>query len=167
VKLPFKLIVPLAALAIGASAALTWLPQPAAPEVRFATLAGESFTTSQLRGKVVLVNFWATNCASCIAEMPKLTEAYKKYEARGYDMVAVALSHDHPNRVADFAQKNGLPFKVALDTTGEIGKQFGNIRVTPTTILLDRQGRVIKHYVGEPDWKEFDSVVSKALAEPA
>ena len=82
-------------------------------------------------------------------------------------MIAVAMSYDHPNLVADFTQKRALPFKVALDTDGAVAKGFGNVSVTPTTFLLDRRGRVVKQYLGEPDWAEFHALVERALAEPA
>ena len=73
-----------------------------------------------------------------------MIETYKKYAPRGYEMVAVAMSYDHPNQVAQFTKSRGLPFKVALDTDGAIAKSFGDIRITPTTFVLDRQGRVLK-----------------------
>jgi peroxiredoxin len=162
------IIVGLAALALGVAASFA-LPQrqPSAPEVRFATLSGDSFATSDLRGKVVLVNFWATSCVSCVQEMPKMIETYKKFAPRGYEMVAVAMSYDHPNQVAQFAKDRALPFKVALDSNGAIAKSFGDIRITPTTFVLDRQGRVLKRYLGEPDWAEFHGLIDKALRDPA
>jgi peroxiredoxin len=163
------IIVGLAALALGvaASLALQRGGDAAAPEVRFATLSGKSFATSDLRGKVVLVNFWATSCVVCVKEMPRMVETYKKYAPRGYEMVAVAMSYDHPNQVAEFANSRGLPFQVALDTDGAIAKSFGDIRVTPTTFVLDKQGRVLKRYLGEPDWAEFHGLLDKALRDPA
>jgi peroxiredoxin len=161
-----KLIAGLAIVAIGAFTAFLTTPQRTAPEARFATLSGESFTTSQLRGKVTVVNFWATWCPDCVKEMPAMAERHRKYSARGYEMIAVAV-RDHPNRVADFTQKRALPFKVALDDTGAISKQFGDIRITPTTFLIDKKGRMIRRYVGEPQWEEFDRLVEQALADPA
>ena len=164
-----RIIVGLAALALGVVASFIVLERDSAraPEVRFATLSGESFSTSDLRGKVVLVNFWATSCVACVKEMPKMVETYKKYAPRGYEMVAVAMSYDHPNQVAEFTQRRGLPFKVALDTSGAIARGFGDIRITPTTFVLDRQGRVLKQYLGEPDWAEFHGLLDKALGDPA
>ena len=142
--------------------------QPAsAPEVRFAALSGESFSTADLRGRVVLVNFWATYCVTCIKEMPKMVETYKKFAPRGYEVVAVAVKSDHPNRVAEFTRRRALPFKVALDTSGELAREFGNVRITPMSFLIDKQGRVLKKYVGEPDWTELHSLVAKALGDPA
>jgi peroxiredoxin len=163
------IIVGLAALALGVAASFAFLRggNAAAPEVRFATLSGNSFATSDLRGKVVLVNFWATSCVVCVKEMPRMVETYKKYAPRGYEMVAVAMSYDHPNQVAAFATSRGLPFQVALDADGAIAKSFGDIRVTPTTFVLDKRGRVLKRYLGEPDWAEFHQLLDKALGDPA
>jgi peroxiredoxin len=163
-----KLIAAVAVVAIAAGVSLALLTREArAPEVRFVTLGGQNFTTSDLRGKVVLVNFWATSCVTCVEEMPKMVDAWKKFSPRGYEMVAVAMSYDHPNLVAEFTQKRALPFKVALDSDGTVAKGFGNVSVTPTTFLLDRRGRIVKQYLGEPDWAEFHTLVERALAEPA
>ena len=161
-----KLIVAAALVTIATFGAFLATPQRTAPEARFVTLGGESFTTSQLRGKVTVVNFWATWCPDCVREMPRMIEAHRKYAPRGYETIAVAV-RDHPNRVADYTIKQALPFKVALDTTDEVSKRFGDIRLTPTTFVIDKRGRLVRRFVGEPDWKEFDRVVEKALAEPA
>jgi len=161
-----KLIVALAVVAIAAGAAAMLRPD-AAPQVRFATLSGEALATSELRGKVLLVNFWSTSCVVCLREMPRMVETYKKFAPRGYEMIAVAMSYDHPNQVAEFAQRRALPFKVALDGGGDIARSFGDIRVTPTTFLIDRRGRIVKRYRGEPDWGEFHALIEKALRDPA
>jgi peroxiredoxin len=163
-----KLIVAVAALAIAAGAGVAvFTRSAAAPDVRFITLSGRSLSTADLRGKVVLVNFWATSCVACVEEMPRMEAAWRKFSPRGYEMVAVAMSYDHPNLVADFAQKRALPFQVALDTDGAAARSFGNVNATPTTFLLDRRGRIVKRYLGEPDWAEFNALVERALAEPA
>jgi peroxiredoxin len=165
-KSPAKLIAALAVVAIGVFFAFLLTPQHSAPEARFATLSGESFVTSELRGKVTVVNFWATWCPECVKETPRMLEAHRKYSARGYETVSVAV-RDHPSRVADFARQRALPFKVALDASGEISRQFGNVRITPTTFIIDKKGRMLRRFVGEPEWSEFDRIVEKALAEPA
>jgi peroxiredoxin len=162
-----KLIVPLAALAMGlASYLLFWKENPA-PEVSFATLSGETFKTSALRGKVVLVNFWATSCASCVQEMPRMADTYRQFAPRGYEMVAVAMSYDHPNQVAAFARSRALPFKVAVDGSGEIARGFGGVRGTPTSFLIDRRGRIVAQFLGEPDWARLHALLDKALGAPA
>jgi thiol-disulfide isomerase/thioredoxin len=89
-----------------------------APEVTFSTLQGERLSTASLRGKVVLVNFWATSCVTCVKEMPKLVETHRKYQARGFETLAVAMGYDPPNYVLAYTERNALPFKVALDPQG-------------------------------------------------
>jgi peroxiredoxin len=158
-------------LAVGAYAlvvlaavfAFVFLKPASVHEVRFSSLTGGTFSTAELRGKVVLVNFWATYCGSCIAEMPKFVETHKKFAARGYDTIAVAVRQDSPQRVAEFAASHDLPFRIALDSSGAAARQFGNVRITPTTFLVDREGRVLQRYVGEHDWAEFNRLVEKAL----
>ncbi|MDH4173303.1 MAG: TlpA family protein disulfide reductase, partial [Betaproteobacteria bacterium] len=76
-------------------------------------------------------------------------------------------SYDHPNAVAAFVRHQALPFRVALDTDGAVARAFGNVSVTPTTYLLDRSGRIVAKYVGEPDWREFHARIERALAAPA
>ena len=66
--------------------------------------------------------------------------------------------------IAQYAAKNALPFRVALDTSGEIGKEFGKVRITPMSFLIDKNGKVLRRYVGEPDWAEFHQLVERALA---
>jgi peroxiredoxin len=162
-----KLIVAVAAVAIVAGAAVALHLRDEYPDARFVALSGGNFSVADLRGKVVLVNFWATSCVSCVAEMPRLAEFWRRYAPRGYETVAVAMSYDHPNAVAAFARERALPFRVALDAGGEVARAFGNVSVTPTTYLLDRSGRIVATYVGEPDWQEFQARVERALAGPA
>lgn len=116
---------------------------------------------SELRGKVVLVSFWATYCGPCLHEMPKLVETHKKFSARGFDTLAIAVHKDDPARVAQFAK--ALPFNVTFDGSGELARQFGNVRITPTSILIDKRGRVLRRYVGRPDWSELHGLVERGL----
>ena len=69
--------------------------------------------------------------------------------------------------MAQFAASRALPFKVALDGDGAIAKSFGDIRLTPTSFLIDRQGRIVKQYLGEPEWSELHSLLDKTLGDPA
>lgn len=142
--------------------------QPAAaPDVSFTTLDGQTRQLSSLKGKVVLVNFWATTCTTCVAEMPKIVETYKKFAPKGFETVAIAMDYDPPEYVRNYAQKNGLPFTVALDSGGKAAKGFEEVRLTPTTFLLDKQGRIVQKYLGEPDFAKLHALLDKLLAEPA
>jgi len=134
-----------------------------APEVAFTALDGSALRTSTLRGKVVLVSFWGTYCTPCIREMPKVVHTHRKFAARGYETLAVATRHDKPQNVARFVKQHALPFKVALDTSGEAAKAFGNVRITPTIFLIDKQGRVLRRYIGQPNWPEIHELVEREL----
>lgn len=136
-----------------------------APNSTFVLLDGAKISTADLKGKVTLVNFWATTCVSCVKEMPALASTYNKYKDRGFETVAVAMSYDPPAWVLNFAQTRQLPFKVALDNTGEIAQSWGDVKLTPTTYLVDRQGRIVKRYVGEPDFAALHTLIEKLLAK--
>jgi thiol-disulfide isomerase/thioredoxin len=128
-------------------------------------LDGSTTTTADLKGKVTLVNFWATTCVSCVKEMPALVATHQKYRANGFETVAVAMSYDEPSWVLNFAQTRQLPFKVALDNTGDIARSWGDVKLTPTTYLVNRQGRIVKRYVGEPDFTALHALIEKLLAQ--
>lgn len=144
---------------------LLWACTPqTAPESNFVLLDGSQTSTSQLRGKVTLINFWATSCTTCVAEMPQIISTYNQYQSRGFETVAVAMSYDPPSYVVNFAQTRKLPFKVAIDNTGAVAKAWGDIKLTPTTYLVDKRGAIVKRYVGTPDFKELNQLIEKLLA---
>lgn len=139
--------------------------RPAAPDSTYTLLDGSRWTTAQLRGKVVLVNFWATDCTPCVKEMPQLVATHEKFNSRGFETVAVSMRYNPPAYVIRFAEDHDLPFGVAIDNTGEIARQFGNVEATPTSVLIDKKGRVVKRYRGEPDFAALHALVEKLLAE--
>ncbi len=136
-----------------------------APNFNYTLLDGARLSTQALRGKVVLVNFWATSCVTCVKEMPALMSTHRKYQAQGFETLAVAMSYDPPAHVSNFAQSRALPFGVVIDNTGAIAKAFSDVRLTPTTYLIDKRGAIAKRFVGEPDFAELHSLVEKLLAE--
>ena len=137
----------------------------AAPASTFVLLDGSKQTTEDLKGKVTLVNFWATSCVTCVAEMPKIIDTHNKYQARGYDTLAVAMHYDPPSYVVNFAETRKLPFKVAIDNTGAVAQAWGDVKLTPTTYIVNKQGHIVKRYVGEPDFNELHRLIEKLLAE--
>jgi peroxiredoxin len=154
------------ALVLGGAAFLSGCSgAQAAPESTFVLLDGSQKTTADLKGKVTLVNFWATSCVSCVAEMPKLIATHNKYQAQGYDTLAVAMSYDPPAYVVNFAQTRQLPFKVAIDNTGAAAKAWGDVQLTPTTFLVNKRGQIVKQFVGEPDFTALHQLIEKLLAE--
>jgi len=134
------------------------------PDVTFTSLTGEKITTQDLRGKVVLVKFWATSCVTCIAQMPDTIKHYNELSPKGFDTIAVAMQYDPANYVKNYAETRELPFTVAIDAQGEIAKAFGDVQLTPTAFLIDKQGHIIKRYLGNYDKADFLSTVNKALA---
>lgn len=136
-----------------------------APESSYVLLDGSRITTQQFQGKVLLVNFWATSCTTCVAEMPEVIATYNKYKDRGFDTLAVAMSYDPPSYVVNFAQTRQLPFKVAIDNTGGVAKAWGEIQLTPTTFLVNKRGEIVKRYVGAPNFAELHQLLEKLLAE--
>lgn len=159
-----KVLAVIAVIAVAAFGYLSFTKKPDAPQVVFTDLDGQKVALQSLRGKVVMVNFWATSCATCVKEMPQMVQTYNKYKDKGFDFVAVAMSYDPPNYVLNYAQTRNLPFKVALDAQGDIAKSFGDIKLTPTTFVIDKEGKILKRYLGEPDFAEVHQLLEKALA---
>jgi peroxiredoxin len=136
----------------------------AAPNVTFMAINGDRISSESLRGKVVMVNFWATSCATCIKEMPDMVKTYAKFKDQGLEFVAVAMKGDPPNYVLNFVETRQLPFKIALDLGGDLAKAYGDVSMTPTTFVISKDGKILKRYVGEPKFDELHALLQKALA---
>ena len=154
-----------AALVAGGAAVYLNTGTAAAPASTFVLLDGSTKSTADLKGKVTLVNFWATSCTTCVAEMPHIVETYDKYKSRGYETLAVAMSYDPPSYVVNYAQTRKLPFSVAIDNTGAVAKAWGDVQITPTTFIVNKRGEIVKRYVGQPDFAELHQLIERLLAE--
>ena len=167
-KLSRPVIFGAVALALAAGAGLAWRglsTHERVPEVSYTLLDGTAGSTAQWQGKVVLVNFWATSCTTCMHEMPQIVSTYEKYKGRGYETVAVAMSYDPADFVANYAQTRKLPFRVAHDKSGTMAQRFGNVQLTPTSVLINKRGEIVKRYVGQPDFAALHQLVEQLLAE--
>ncbi|MDA8383821.1 MAG: TlpA disulfide reductase family protein [Betaproteobacteria bacterium] len=158
-----QLIIALVAVAIAAGLALSLTKKPAAPAVVFTTLSGKRIDLASLRGKIVLVNFWDTGCPGCIAEMPQLVKTYQTYHARGFELIAVAMSFDTPRFVKDYRSAHHLPFRVAFDATGKISRAFGNVQLTPTSFIIGKDGHLLQRTVGTLDFARLDQLLDRRL----
>jgi peroxiredoxin len=127
------------------------------------TINGEKITSEDLLGKVVLINFWATDCVGCIAEMPYLVDTYNKYKNQNFELIAVSMYYDPPSRVLSFSKNNNLPFPVVLDIDKKIANEFKNITLTPTSFLIDHQGKIINRIIGEIKFDNFDALLQKTI----
>ncbi|MEC5160106.1 MULTISPECIES: TlpA family protein disulfide reductase [unclassified Janthinobacterium] len=158
---PAIAVVALAAAGVAAYVSLN--TRASAPDVTFIGIKGEKITPQSLQGKVVMVNFWATSCTTCVAEMPKMVQTYNKYKSQGLEFVAVAMKYDPANYVVNYAETRQLPFKVAIDVSGDAAKAYGDVALTPTTFVIDKHGKIIKRYVGEPDFAALHKLLEEAL----
>ncbi|HCA27278.1 MAG TPA: thioredoxin [Betaproteobacteria bacterium] len=158
-----KLSLLLGVIVLGTLAALLLTQRPAAPRTVFTTLAGKPLPLQSLRGRVVLVNFWATSCPGCVKEMPELVKIYHRFHRRGYDTVAVAMHYDNPAYIRAFSAKFHIPFTIAFDTGGANAKAFGGVQLVPTSFLIDKNGRIVKSFLGEVDPATLRVLIGKEL----
>jgi peroxiredoxin len=159
------LVLALIGLAAAALAYMSMASKEQAPPAAYTLLDGSQGRVDQLKGQVVLVNFWATSCVSCVKEMPDLVATHEKFKARGFQTLAVAMSYDPPAYVANFAKTRQLPFAVAIDNTGSIARSFGDVKLTPTTVVINKRGEIVKRYVGEPDFAALHALLERLLVE--
>jgi thiol-disulfide isomerase/thioredoxin len=136
-----------------AQAGLRVLRQRAAPpDFSLPYLSGGTAALSSLKGKVVLLNFWATWCPPCRAEMPSMEALYRRFKQAGLEILAVNCAEKTPD-VQRFISGNRYSFPVMLDSSGEISGRYG-ITGIPTTYILDREGKILLRVVGSLRWDD-------------
>lgn len=158
-------ITALAFIALAAFAALWLTPdglQPA-PEVRFSLIDGGELPLTDLKGKPVLVTFWATSCPSCIKEMPHLVDLHNKLAGTGFTLIGVAMSYDDPKLVEEMRKTRGLPYQIAYDADGSIAERFGGVMLTPTSVLISPAGRIAYRKLGEMDMTQVERLIRDML----
>jgi thiol-disulfide isomerase/thioredoxin len=114
---------------------------------------GQKIDLAALRGRPVLVTFWATSCPGCIAEMPHLIELYKELAPKGFEVIGVAMAYDQPNHVLEMQKQKGIPYPIVWDGVSQISQAFGTVTLTPTHFLIDPSGEIVQHKIGELDIK--------------
>jgi len=159
-----KSIVPIIVIALLVFLALQLSNKAIAPDVTFSTIDGKQITMDSLKNKVVLVNFWATDCPGCIKEMPQLIATYKQYHQKGFEIIAVAMPYDQISQIINYSRSQSLPFPVTHDSTSEIISKFGKVSLTPTAFIYDKQGRLLKHTIGELDFNALQQLLNKELS---
>jgi len=123
-----------------------------APDFALPRLSGEALRLSSLRGRVVLVNFWATWCKPCEEEMPAMERLYRALEPEGLELLAVSVD-DTREVVEAFQEERGLSFPILLDPERRVSRLYQTFRY-PETLLVDRDGVVVERYVGPRDWDD-------------
>ena len=138
----------------------------AMPDFNAKMLDGKTFDVKEQRGKVVLLNLWATWCAPCRAEIPELVALYSKHSGRGFEIVGVSLDDaSAESSVRDFAKEHKITYPIALDPDGNLANDF-RASVLPTTVLVDRGGKIRWRHIGaiQPNDKTLESAIEKAIA---
>ncbi|MEY3785334.1 MAG: hypothetical protein RL241_682 [Pseudomonadota bacterium] len=134
-----------------------------APSLKVSSTKGEAMMIYDKNYKFTIINFWATDCPGCVKEMPKLVDTYNKYKKQGIQIIAVSMFYDPPTQVLNFIKNNNIPFPVVIDSDNKIAQQFENIRLTPTSILINQRGQIIDQIVGEIDFNKLEGTLSKNL----
>jgi peroxiredoxin len=125
---------------VAASASSAIAPATTAPDFTLHAMGGPNLRLQEQRGRVVMVNFWATWCAPCRQEMPHLNRLYEKYRGAGFVLLGVNVDED-TGKAAEVAAKLGVTFPVLLDTQKSVSKLY-DVSTMPSTMLIDRDGKV-------------------------
>jgi peroxiredoxin len=135
-----------------------------APDFKIKNLKGGLTALSEYRGKVVMINFWATWCGPCLAEMPSMEAMYQRYPRKDFEILAVSIDTIGEPPVRLFVENLNLSFPVLMDNQFTVNDHF-QVRVVPTSILIDRKGVVSQRVLGAKDWAGPDSraVVDKLI----
>ncbi len=138
---------------------------PQFADSRLVLVDGRKLVGRDMLDGPLLVNFWATTCPVCIAEMPDLAELHRAYQPNRFKVLAIAMPYDPPDQVVDFTRRNQLPFPVSLDLDSQLSLSFGMGRVTPVSILLDRHGNERWRHTGRLPVAEARARIENLLEE--
>jgi len=159
-------IIGLAALVLALAWLLDGMPKQqsmAISDLILTTITGERIALKDLRGKPVIVTFWATDCPSCITEIPHLLELYRRYHPHGLELIAINMYYDPPSHVVSMARLKQLPYPVVLDLTAQHAHDFGDVQLTPSTFLIAPDGAIAVHKTGMFDLADMKSRITHYL----
>ncbi len=128
-------------------------------------LDGSTRPSAAVAEQVTLVNFWATTCSVCMAEMPQMVKLFTTYHGQGFATVAVAMAYDPPASVIRYSESRQLPFDVVIDNTGAVAQAWGGVDATPTSFLVNRRGEIVQRFVGAPDFAALAKSIERLLKQ--
>ncbi|MEA2081379.1 MAG: TlpA disulfide reductase family protein [Elusimicrobiota bacterium] len=137
------------------------VPRPVSADFTVPLINGRSFSLSSFRGKVVLIDFWATWCGPCVYEIPGFINLKNKYGRDGFEIIGFSVDRDKAAAV-NFARAKGMNYPVAF-ADAELQQKYGGIRAIPTTFLIDREGRIAEKIVGAHEESFFDKKIKDLL----
>jgi len=135
-----------------------------APSFTLQDLNGKTVSLSDFKGKVVVLDFWATWCPPCVMEIPHFIELYEQYKDKGFAMVGISLDREGVSVVKSFARKYRINYPILM-TDGRIDKVYGGITGIPTTFVIDSAGNIRRKYIGYRDKAVFEADIKALLAE--
>ena len=138
--------------------------KPTAPAFRLPEIeTAQMMDERNFIGKTTLLNFWYPSCPGCVKEMPMLIDLHNKYANNAnFQTIAISLNLNSEAEVKAYIQQYKLPFAVAYDKDKKAQTAY-NVTLAPMTFVIDKQGKIVKQYLGEPDWAELQGVLDKAL----
>jgi len=151
------------ALLLGLLGLGIWWMRPDYPPLPDATLNfsdGSRQQLAELRGRPLLINFWSVSCSVCLQDMPKLVKLHEILQKRGGKLVAVNMPHDPPPAILHAINELDMPYPTVLDVHAEINRAFGGIQATPTTLFVNRQGKIVAKITGELDLQHAGALLA-------
>lgn len=136
-----------------------------APDVTFQTIDNRKIDLQSLRGRPVLVTFWATTCSSCMQEMPHLISLYNEYKNKGLEIIGVAMPYDIPSHIVQLINERNVPYPIALDVDSSITSAFGDVMLTPTSFLIAPDGTIVKQKIGEMNMDKLREQIQGLLSQ--
>lgn len=131
------------------------------PKIQLSLIDGKKFNLAEIPNKHVLISFWATSCNICVAEIPEMSEFYKKYSGENFELIAVAMPYDPPNRILRMAKEKQIPYPIAIDIQGDAMLGFGDVSVTPTHFLVAKDGSIISTTRGKFDFAKLKNLITQ------
>jgi peroxiredoxin len=145
-----------------------WVSYPGlqqAPDISLQLIDGSRIKLRELGSNPVLVTFWATTCVTCVKKTPELKALYQKLKPLGFEMIAVAMAYDPPNRILAFSEDHQIPYPIALDLNGSVAKAFNDVLLTPTTFLISADRKIVFTAIGNLNTQVLEDKISSMLME--
>lgn len=137
---------------------------PLAPLFTLNDIDGKSVSLDDYKGKIVFVNFWATWCPPCRAEIPDFVRLIDKYGDKGFDILGISV--DNPKdykKIPGFMDQYKMNYTVLLDEIGQVNSMYGGIQSIPTTFVLDREGKALGRIIGARSFDQFEGILKQIL----